>query len=234
MRILHIEKGGMHMAGPHKRAAGAYARAKEWLMEYAYLVTLGAVIAVVAATAIYTDRVKAAQEESLQAAAQAAEIAATATPQVTPLPTIAPLEFTASAYVPRIVSVKPVSGDIIRAYSREPVRWEALGVIQSHEGIDIAGEKDESVLSAMDGVVTKTALDALWGWRVIIAHTDGSEGTYAGLALSFVRAGQSVSRGQEIGLLMERVPCEAEMGPHLHLEWVKNGAKQDPEGMLPE
>ena len=37
MRILHIEKGGMHMAGPHKRAAGAYARAKEWLMEYAYL-----------------------------------------------------------------------------------------------------------------------------------------------------------------------------------------------------
>lgn len=222
------------MAGFGKRAAGAAARVKEWLMEYAYLVTLGAVIAVIAAAAIYTDRVKTQQEESLQAAAQALEISATAAPQITPLPTIAPLVLSSATFTPRIVSVKPASGGIVRAYSREPVMWEALGAIQAHEAIDIAGEQDESVLSAMDGVVMQAVMDALWGWRVVIAHTDGSEGTYAGLKLVFVSAGQSVTRGQEIGALMEAIPCEAELGPHLHLEWVKSGVAQDPEGMLPE
>lgn len=224
----------MHMAGFTKRAAGAAARAKDWLMEYAYLVTLCAVIAIVAAAAIYTDRVKTAQEESLQAAAQALEIEATPTPRVTPLPTIAPLALSSATFKPRIVSVRPVSGEIVRAYSREPVMWEALGAIQAHEGIDLAGAEDESVLSAMDGVVTAAAMDALWGWRVTIAHTDGSEGTYAGLKLVFVSAGESVSRGEEIGALMDAIPCEAELGPHLHVEWMKNGIRQDPEGMLPE
>ena len=114
------------------------------------------------------------------------------------------------------------------------MRWTALGVIQPHEAIDIAGEKDESVRSAMDGVVSQAAMDALWGWRIVIDHTDGSTGTYAGLGMSFVRAGQSVSRGEEIGTLLDSVPCEAELGPHLHFELEKNGVMQDPEGMLPE
>ena len=94
-------------------------------------------------------------------------------------------------------------------------------MLKAHEAIDIAGEAEESVLCAMDGVVEAAAMDALWGWRVVIAHTDGSEGIYAGLKLAFVEPGQSVTRGQEIGVLMERVPCEAELGAHLHFEQVK-------------
>ena len=222
------------MAGMGKRAAQAYARMKEALMEYAYVVTLCAVIAVVAAAVMYTSRIKAQQEREIAAAAQAAEIAATATPQASPLPTIAPLAFSSISFQPRIVTVKPVSGGIIRAYAREPVRWAALGMLKAHEAIDIAGKAEESVLSAMDGVVTAAAMDALWGWRVVIAHTDGSEGTYAGLKRTVVEPGQSVTRGQEIGVLMERVPCEAELTAHLHFELVKNGVKQDPEGILPE
>ena len=219
-----------------KRAARAFSLVRDWLLEHSYLATLAAAVAIIVASAMYTEHVRLEQERALEAAAQAAEIKATALPEITatPLPTIAPLALTQTAYKPRIVTVKPASGEIVRAYAREPVRWAALGVIQPHEAIDIAGEKDESVLSAMDGVVSQTEMDALWGWRVVIAHTDGSEGTYAGLGLSFVRPGQSVSRGEEIGTLLESVPCEAELGPHLHFELMKNGNRQDPEGFLPE
>lgn len=218
-----------------KRMAQGVRRMKNWLMEYAYLVTLGAVVAVVAASAMYADRVKQEREEALRAAAGAAEIAATDVPAaVTPLPTIAPMVFSKTTFSPRRVTVWPVSGKIVRAYEREPVLWEALGAVKAHEAIDIAGQAQESVRCAMDGVVTLAVMDELWGWRVHVAHTDGSEGRYAGLGLSFVSEGHSVTRGQELGTLLESIPCEAELGPHLHFEWISGGVKQDPEGLLPE
>ena len=225
----------MEMAGIGKRTAGCYTRVKAWLMEYAYLVTLASVIAVIVGAALYTDHVKAQQQAVSQAAADAMEIAAaqSTAPQVTPLPTIAPL-VASRTFVPKIVTVRPVSGKIIRAYEKEPIVWGALGAVQAHEAIDIVGAEDESVLSAMDGVVKEMAMDALWGWSVVIEHTDGSEGTYAGLKTIVVRAGQGVSRGQEIGTLMADIPCEAELSTHLHFELKKNGVMQDPEGILPE
>ena len=222
------------MANLGKRISGIFSRIKSGLMDYAYLVTLGAAVAVIAAAAMYTNQVNAQREQEIAAAARAAEITATPTPSITPLPTIAPLQLTMGTFSPRVVTVRPVSGKIVRTYSREPMLWEALGVIQVHEAIDIAGVEGESVLCLMDGVVAQTAMDALWGWRVAIEHTDGSVGTYAGLALSLVSPGQSVTRGQEIGTLLEKIPCEAELGAHLHLERTQNGIRQDPEGILPE
>ncbi|MBR5224551.1 MAG: M23 family metallopeptidase [Clostridia bacterium] len=218
-----------------RRIAGAYARAKDWVLEYSYVVTLAAAIAVVAATAMYTEHLR-IREESRAAAAQAEEISATALPKITatPLPTIAPLLSSSMTYTPRRTTVRPAGGAILRAYESEPVLWKALGVYKAHEAIDIAGEEDEGVKSAMDGVVTGTEIDALWGWKVAIAHTDGSVGTYAGLKMAFVSSGQSVSRGEEIGALLDKIPCEAELPAHLHFELAQNGNRQDPEGILPE
>ena len=169
----------------------------------------------------------------MQAAAQAPEVQETPAPapRITPLPTIAPALFT--TYVPRIVTVRPVSGGVVRAFTEESVFWETLSCFQPHTAADIAGEAGEAVRCAMDGVVAQTSMDALWGWRVTIAHTDGSEGMYAGLALCYVSPGQSVTRGMELGTLLETIPCEAELGPHLHLEWKKNGEALDPTEMLP-
>jgi len=222
------------MAGIGKRAAAGVSRAREWLMEYAYLVTLLAVVAIIAASALYTREVKQENERALQAAAQAAEIRGTPAPEITPLPTIAPLVLTKMEYAPRRVTVRPVSGEIIRGYTAEPVYYGAMSVFQAHEAIDLAGEAEEAVRCAMDGVVREAAMDALWGWRVRVEHTDGSVGTYAGLALSYVRAGQSVARGEEIGVLLGCVPCEAELGAHLHLELTRDGERQDPQGILPQ
>ena len=226
----------MFVAGIFKRAAKAYARIKNGLMEHAYLVTLGAVIAVIAGAALYTGQLKGEQEAALQAAANAPETAQSAapTPRVTPLPTIAPLTLTKADFAPKITVVTPVEGKIVRAYAPQAVLWTALGVWQPHEAIDIAAPADSAVFSAMDGRVVEAAMDALWGWRIRVAHDDGSECVYAGLSFSLVHAGENVVRGQEIGCLLDRVPCEAELAAHLHFERWKNGVAQDPEGILPE
>ena len=81
------------MAKLLERVSGTWARTRETLLEHAYLVTLSAAVAVIAATAMYTSRVRAPEEAGVQAAAQAEELRETAspTPETTPLPTIAPL-----------------------------------------------------------------------------------------------------------------------------------------------
>lgn len=207
-------------------------RVQAWMVEYAYLVTLGAVIAVIAASAMYTQRLH-AREQSVQAAAGAPETKATPTPtpRVTPLPTLAPL----AVQTPVRATVWPLSGGIVRGHNaQEAVYWAALGCYQPHAGLDIAGEAGESVCCAADGVVSRTALDELWGWRVTVAQTDGSEAVYAGLEVCAVAAGQSVTRGQALGTLLAQIPCEAELGSHLHLERWRDGTAQDPEAVLPE
>ena len=226
----------MNMDGLGKRAANAYAGIRNWLMEYAYLVTLGAVMMVIAGAALYTGHLRGEQEAAAQAAAKAHETqeSAGATPCVTPLPTIAPLTLTKVSFSPKIAVVQPLDGKIVRGFSREPVLWEALGVVKAHAAIDIAGQEDCAVASAMDGMVKEAAMDALWGWRISIEHADGSVCVYAGLSCAFVSAGENVVRGQEIGRLLEQVPCEAELAPHLHFERWKDGVAQDPEEILPD
>lgn len=210
-------------------------RAKEWLMDYAYLVTLGAVLAVIAASALYTREIKAKQEQDVQAAAQAAELSATAEPTARPMPTLAPLEIHYYSPKPGGSTVYPVSGDVIRAYDGElPVYWAALSCVKVHAALDIAGEAEEDVLCVMDGVVAEIARDDLWGWRVAVDQTDGQRMRYAGLLMLSVSAGESVTRGQALGTLMDSIPCEAELGTHLHLELTDGEQMHDPQTVLPD
>ena len=66
-------------------------QAREWLLDYAYLVTLGAMIAVIAGTALYTDHLR--SQQNVQAAAPAPEVSSSPTPQISPIPvpTLAPI-----------------------------------------------------------------------------------------------------------------------------------------------
>ena len=224
-------KGGEYMA---KKGWGA--RIKDMMIEYAYLVTLGAIAAIVAASALYAHQLR---QEEIPAAAQAPEVAATAepthTPEITPLPTIAPLIVRTDAMRMAGTTVWPVSGEILRGYDvQEAVYWETLGCYRPHAGLDIAAEAGEEVRCIADGVVERTLRDELWGWQVIVAQTDGREMLYAGLRRADVRAGQAVTRGQALGVPLERVPCEAELPAHVHIEMRLDGEHQDPEGILPE
>lgn len=221
-----------------KKKGSALQRVREWMMEYAYLVTLAAVLAVVAAGAIYTGQLR--RDSGMQAAAGAPETlhsaAPTATPaaQMTPLPTIAPLKVHYQALETRTGTVWPVDGDIVRGYDPErPVLWEALSCVQVHAGVDIAGEAGAGVRCAMDGVVKEAVRDELWGWRIRVTHMDGSEAVYAGLESCDAAQGQTVTRGQQLGILLERIPCEREMETHLHMELWQEGEICDPALILP-
>ena len=72
-------------------------QAQEWLLDYAYLVTLGAMIAVIAGTALYTDHLR--SQQNVQAAAPAPEVSSSPTPQISPIPvpTLAPIRTAAIA-----------------------------------------------------------------------------------------------------------------------------------------
>lgn len=213
-------------------------RIRDFMVEYAYLVTLACVIAVVVSSALYTRSIQRQREDSgVQAAAQAQEIletpAPSASPKVTPLPTIAPLEMRARVLVRS--SVWPVEGAVLRGHDLlEAVYWETLDLWQTHAGIDIAGEADQEVVCAADAAVKEIARDGMWGWSVTAEHEDGRLVRYAGLALCYVREGEKLRAGQRIGTLLDAIPCEAEMGPHLHMEVMRQGTAQDPLAMLPE
>lgn len=222
------------MAKLLERVSATWARTRETLLEHAYLVTLGAAVAVIAATAMYTSRVRAPEEAGVQAAAQAEELRATSspTPETTPLPTIAPLEVHADAITLGGGTVWPVSGEIMRGHDPQtPVLWGTLSCMQAHAGVDIEGEAGEDVLAVMDGVVSGVTMDALWGWSVQVEQTDGTLATYAGLSCAEVTQGQSVTRGRVLGVLGE-IPCEAELGPHLHYALTRDGEQQDPAPLL--
>ena len=103
-----------------------------------------------------------------------------------------------------------------------------------HEGIDLKAELGQDVYCAMDGTVARVVRDERWGWRVEVEQTDGRRAGYCGLSVCDVAEGQNVTRGQALGALLERIPCEAELGAHLHLELTREGAKEDPLEMLPE
>ena len=221
----------MHMKG------GLFHRFREWMLDHAYWVTLGAVLTIIAASALYTRGLE-RQAADVQAAAHAPEIAETATPEpettLMPLATLAPLSLY-SMLKPGGTTVRPVSGGVIRGFDSEtPVLWEALSCVQLHAAVDLAGEVGEKVHCVMDGTVSGTVRDELWGWRVAVAQTDGQQAVYAGLAACDVSAGQNVTRGQTIGTLLERIPCEAELGTHLHLELTQDGERRDPTDILPD
>ena len=211
-------------------------RFQAWMMDNAYWITIGCVLAIVVGCAVYTQELRSRQE--IQAAAEAPEIsesaALTEKPVLTPLPTIAPLAVRPAALVQR-GGAWPVQGRVIRAFdAQKSVYWEMLGSWQTHNGLDIQAEPGEEIGACMDGTVMLAAWDALWGWRVCIAQDDGSEMRYAGLESCTVRTGERVRRGQVIGTVMERIPCEGEMETHLHLEMHKGGRHQDPEAVLAE
>ena len=207
-------------------------RAKEALIDYAYLVTLGAMIAVIAATALYTDQLH--RKENVQAAAPAPEINSTptaspkTTPTASPLPTLAPLRSGLKAN-----AVRPVSGEVIRGFSDQQVFWETLACWQTHPALDIEAASGEEVLCLRDGVVTACSRDVLWGWRVQVRQTDERVCEYAGLLLCQVVVGQSVTRGQTLGTLMDAIPAEKELGTHLHLTLLENGEAIDAREEVP-
>ena len=120
----------------------------------------------------------------------------------------------------------PVSGRTIkRDYAPEPVWFEPLGLYETHPGVDIGAAAGEMVVAAADGVVTRAGYDAQRGYTVE-TEDGGLVVRYGNLARGLeVSPGDRVRRGQTIGAVGASAPVAKALGPHLHFEAFRGGAR---------
>jgi len=95
-----------------------------------------------------------------------------------------------------------------------------------HAGIDIDGNYSSPVYAADTGRVAVAGQSGRgYGNQVTIDHGGGKKTLYAHLSKIFVRAGDSVKKGQTIGMIGCTGWCT---GSHLHFEVFINGKKVNP------
>jgi murein DD-endopeptidase MepM/ murein hydrolase activator NlpD len=116
----------------------------------------------------------------------------------------------------------PASGGITSPFG---MRWGRM-----HEGIDIGAGYGSSVVAAAGGTVISAGWEGGYGKAVQISHGGGLVTHYAHLSSIEVSIGQTVERGELIGLAGSTGNSE---GPHLHFEVQLGGAPRNPLNYLP-
>ncbi|MBN8194103.1 M23 family metallopeptidase [Bacillus sp. NTK074B] len=117
----------------------------------------------------------------------------------------------------------PTNGGYIS--SKQGPRWGKM-----HKGIDIARPSDRTIKSVDNGRVVSAGWDdGGYGNKVVIDHGNGYKTIYAHLSSISVSAGQTVERGQKLGIMGETGEAT---GVHLHIEVYKNGSLINPLDVL--
>lgn len=95
-----------------------------------------------------------------------------------------------------------------------------------HTGMDFTADVGTEVYVTGDGVVEALEVNS-WGYGqcIVVNHGFGYKTRYAHLSAFKVKSGQSVKRGELIGLVGS---TGKSVGPHLHYEVEKGGAKVNP------
>jgi murein DD-endopeptidase MepM/ murein hydrolase activator NlpD len=100
-----------------------------------------------------------------------------------------------------------------------------------HNGLDIAAKQGTPIVASDSGYVAVLQSSRTgYGNMIVIDHGNGYQTRYAHLSAFYVEAGQSVNRGDTIGL------CGStgnSTGPHVHFEVIVNGVRRDPLSYLP-
>ena len=94
-----------------------------------------------------------------------------------------------------------------------------------HPGLDIAVATDSYIRASGAGQVLRTGEDGIYGRFVVLEHGQGYQSVYAHASMVLVARGQTVRRGEVIGLTGSTGRSTA---PHLHFEVLLNGLPVDP------
>lgn len=137
-----------------------------------------------------------------------------------------PKASTASASIP---SIWPVTG-VLR--SGVGMRNNPFGgsSVEFHKGQDISAPTGTPVYATADGVVVIAKWVKGYGNGIYIDHGNGISTRYGHLSRIDVMAGQSVKRGEHLGLVGS---TGRSTGPHLHYEVRINGEPTNPVPYLP-
>ncbi len=127
-----------------------------------------------------------------------------------------------------------------------PTMWAHLGKINNefgyrrnpfggrgyefHAGLDIDGERGDIVTAPANGIVTKAGWEGGYGNLIEIDHGNGLTTRYGHLSRGDVTVGDTIQRGQVIGLIGS---TGRSTGPHLHYELRLNDKPINPRRLLP-
>ncbi len=139
-----------------------------------------------------------------------------------------PTSTTISAFMPVL------NASIYKGYFGEELTYnETLKQWETHDGIDFQVASGSKVYSILDGKIVDIYTNSLEGTVIVIEHEDTLLSSYGSLDKSvLVKVGDTVSRGDEIGIVSASASCEEEAGAHLHFAMYDNDKKVDPASYL--
>ena len=100
-----------------------------------------------------------------------------------------------------------------------------LGRKKAHLGVDYAAPTGTPVRTIADGVVKFAGVQRGYGNVIEVAHNGNKVTKFAHLSRIDVKRGQRIAQGDFIGAVGS---TGMSTGPHLHFEFIDNGAHQDP------
>lgn len=124
-------------------------------------------------------------------------------------------------------NIWPVNGVLLSHFGRRTDPFSGEGAF--HTGVDISAARGTAVKVAGDGVVTHAEYMGHYGKLVVVDHGNGVQTYYAHLSGFSVVTGQSIRRGETVGLsgATGRVTS-----PHLHYEVRRGGTAINPQPYL--
>ena len=118
-------------------------------------------------------------------------------------------------------------------YGDELIYNSTLKQWETHNGIDLQVANGSKVYSILDGEVADIYTNVLEGTVVVVEHENGLTSCYGSLDSNVnVEIGDSVSRGDELGVVSTSASAEADAGTHLHFSMYENDKKIDPASYL--
>jgi murein DD-endopeptidase MepM/ murein hydrolase activator NlpD len=121
----------------------------------------------------------------------------------------------------------PVRGRVNSEYGKRPSPWG--GAAEHHSGLDISTPPGTPVACPAPGKVVLAGGGGDYGRHVVVQHANGVRSLYGHLSKVEVRAGQSVEKGQLLGLTGS---TGRSTGPHLHYELRVAGKSVNPRKFL--
>jgi murein DD-endopeptidase MepM/ murein hydrolase activator NlpD len=124
-------------------------------------------------------------------------------------------------------SITPTNGWVTSAFGYRMSPY--TGEREMHKGLDIAGRMGTPIYATADGEVVYSTQKKSLGYAVKLRHGYGIETVYGHMQETLVKAGDTVKRGQQIGLMGS---TGRSTGPHVHYAVVVNGKATNPRNYI--
>jgi murein DD-endopeptidase MepM/ murein hydrolase activator NlpD len=124
-------------------------------------------------------------------------------------------------------SIAPTHGWVTSAFGYRTDPY--TGGRALHKGLDIAGRMGTPILAPADGQVIYASQKRSLGLAVKLGHGYGIETVYGHLSEILVKSGETVKRGQQLGMMGS---TGRSTGPHLHYAVVVNGKAVNPHNYI--